>query len=66
MHGAFGRIKEGDSAPAQLLGVFGIKTGNFDCQNGFLTFLLHPDQTVDVNPFVWIGKISQDQNALSD
>ena len=49
MHGPFGGIKKGDSAPAQLLGVFGIKTGDFDCQNGLLTFLPHPDQAVDVN-----------------
>jgi len=48
MHGPFGGIKKRDSAPAQLLGVLGVKTGDLDCQYRFLTFLLYPDHTVDV------------------
>ena len=43
MHGAFGGIKKGDSAPAELLGISGVETGNFNRQDGFLMFLLHLD-----------------------
>ena len=49
LHGAFGGVKKRNATPAELPGVFGIKAGNFDCQNGYLTFLLHPDQTVDID-----------------
>ena len=41
MHGAFGGIKKGDSPPAELLGISGVETGNFNRQDGFLPFLLH-------------------------
>ena len=43
MHGAFGGIKKGDSPPAELLGISGVETGNFNRQDGFLMFLLHLD-----------------------